>query len=90
MLPSRESRISRIETHLDEFMPVWQFNEIHTIEIAAPPARAFEAMKAVTAGEITLFRTLTWIRRGGRRMPESILNAGNHESLIDVAAFAIL
>ncbi len=51
MLPSRESRISRIETHLDEFMPVWQFNEIHTIEIAAPPARAFEAMKAVTAGE---------------------------------------
>lgn len=85
MLPSRESRISRIETHLDEFMPVWQFNEIHTIEIAAPPARAFEAMKAVTAGEITLFRTLTWIRRGGRRMPESILNAGNNESLIDVA-----
>ncbi|MFN2400291.1 MAG: hypothetical protein ABR543_16885, partial [Gemmatimonadaceae bacterium] len=37
------------------------------------------------ADEITLFRTLTWIRRGGRELPESILNAGERESLIDVA-----
>lgn len=85
LLPVRESRVARSETRLDEFMPVWQFNEFHTIRIAAPPARAFAAMKAVTADEIMLFRTLTLIRRGGRDLPESILNAAKDESLIDVA-----
>lgn len=85
MWGSRESRIERVETRIDEFMPVWQFGEFHTIEITAPPARAFEAMKAVTAQEIFLFRTLTWIRRGGRRSPESILNPGKSDPLIDVA-----
>lgn len=66
-------------------MPAWQFNEFHTTEIDAPPARAFAAMKAVTAKDIFLFRALTWIRRGGRPLPESILNPAAHESLIDVA-----
>jgi hypothetical protein len=37
------------------------------------------------AGEILFFGTLTWIRRGGRPIPRGILNAGEHESLIDVA-----
>lgn len=75
----------RVETRLDEFMPAWQFNEFHRTEIDAPPARAFAAMKAVTAEEIFLFRALTWIRRGGRPLPESILNPAAHEALIDVA-----
>ncbi len=39
----------------------------------------------VRADEIRLFHTLTWIRRGGRAAPPSILNAGSRESLIDVA-----
>jgi hypothetical protein len=39
----------------------------------------------VTADEITLFRTLTWIRRFGRRGPESILNAPEKMPLLDVA-----
>ncbi len=84
-LPMRESRIRGVTTRMDEFMPAWQFNEFHTIEVDAPPARAFEAMNAVTADEIFLFRALTWIRRGGRELPESILNAGKDESLISVA-----
>lgn len=83
--PIREHRVERAETRLDEIMPVWQFSEHHSIEVAAPPARAYEAMRAVTADEILLFRTLTWIRRGGRQLPESILNAGKDKSLIDVA-----
>lgn len=66
-------------------MPVWQFGEFHSIEIAASPARAFEAMKAVTASEIFLFRALVWIRRGGRNLPEGILNPAKDDSLIDVA-----
>lgn len=85
MWGERESRIERVESRLDEFIPVWQFGEFHAMEIAASPARAYEAMKAVTAGEIFLFNTLTWIRRGGRRSPESILNAGSKDPLIDVA-----
>ncbi len=84
-LPAPESRVSRVKTRLDQFAPVWQFSEFHTITIAAPSARVFEAIERVRADEIFLFRTLSWIRRGGRRLPESILNAGEHESLIDVA-----
>jgi len=83
--PIHEHRVSRVETRLDEFMPLWQFSEHHSIDVAAPPARAYEAMRAVTADEILLFRTLTWIRRGGRSLPEGVLNAGKDKSLIDVA-----
>lgn len=70
---------------LDRFMPAWQFQEVHTRRIAAPPERVYEAVKSVRADEIFLFRTLTWIRRGGRRRPEGILNAGKDAPLLDVA-----
>lgn len=86
VLPAAESRVNRVQTRLDEFAPVWQFSEFHTIAVAAPPARVFEALQSVRADEITLFRTLIWIRRGGRPLPQNIRNAGAHgESLIDVA-----
>jgi hypothetical protein len=85
ILPVSESRVTRAETRLDEFAPAWQFREFHTIRVAAPPGRVFEAMKRVRADEILLFRTLTWIRRGGQPVPPSILNVGESESLIDVA-----
>jgi hypothetical protein len=85
-LPAPESRISRVETRLDEFAPAWQFREFHTISIAAPPARVFDAIKRVRADEIFLFRTLIWIRAGGQPPPENIRAAGARgESLIDVA-----
>ena len=85
VLPAAESRTARVATHLDEFAPSWQFRELHTIRIAAPPRRVFEAIRRVTADEIVFFRTLTWIRRAGRPLPPGILNAGGHEPLIDVA-----
>jgi hypothetical protein len=84
-LPARESKVTRAETRLDEFMPVWQFRERHTIRIDASPARVFEAITNVRAGEISLFNMLTWIRRGGRALPESLLNAGDTTPLLDVA-----
>ena len=84
-LPARESRIKASATRLDEFVPVWQFNERHAIRIAAPPARVFDAIKSVRADEISLFNALTWIRRGGRKLPESILNAGDSVPLLEVA-----
>jgi len=86
ILPAPESRVTRLETRLDEFAPAWQFREFHTIAVAAPPARVFEAIEGVRADEISLFRTLIWFRRGGRPLPATIRNAGAHgESLIDVA-----
>lgn len=84
-LPSRESTVGKRESRLDEFLPVWQFGELHTIRIAAAPERVFEAIRGVRANEISLFNTLTWIRRGGRRAPESILNAGDSVPILDVA-----
>jgi hypothetical protein len=83
--PAFESRTMVARTRLDEFAPAWQFHEVHQIRIAAKPERVFDAIKRVRADEIVLFHTLTWIRRGGRPAPESILNAGASRSLIDVA-----
>ncbi len=84
-LPAPESRVGRAETRLDEFAPVWQFNEVHSLRIHAPPERVYEAIQRVRADEIRLFRTLTWIRRGGQELPPSILNAGVDESILDVS-----
>jgi hypothetical protein len=85
LLPAGESRIRGATTRLDEFAPVWQFHEVHTLRIAAPPDRVFDAIKQVRADEIFLFHTLTWIRRGGRPLPPSIMNAGSDEALLDIA-----
>lgn len=85
VLPAPESQVTRAESRLDEFMPRWQFNEVHSARIAAPPEKVYDAIKRVRADEILLFRTLTWIRRCGRDLPENILNAGDRDPLLDVA-----
>lgn len=84
-LPAPESHVARAQTRLDEFMPAWQFREYHTIRIVAPPRRIFDAIHRVKADEIALFRTLTWIRRGGRQLPQGILNAGTDRPILDLA-----
>jgi hypothetical protein len=83
--PARESRAASRATHLDEAMPLWQFDEVHTIHVDAPPERVYAATRAVTADEIYLFRTLTAIRRLGRKMPANILDAPRAEPILDVA-----
>ena len=85
VLPARKKQISGVHSQLDVFVPVWQFDEHHTMHSVAAPERVFDAIMQVRADEITFFRTLTWIRRGGRKSPPSILNAGGSEPLIDVA-----
>ena len=35
VLPAREARVALPRTHLDEFAPAYQFNEVHSIAIAA-------------------------------------------------------
>lgn len=84
-LPAPETRTETPRTALDRFAPSYQFSEHHEIRVAAPPAQTFEAVRSVTASEITLFRTLNAIRRFGRPGPEDILNAPEHESILDVA-----
>jgi hypothetical protein len=70
---------------LDEFAPEHEFNEVHAIRVRAPTERVYRAIKEVTAGEIALFRALTWIRRLGRKGKESILNPPPDEPVLGVA-----
>src|ERR1700736_6398351 len=84
-LPVRTKQISTPVTRLDEWMPVWQFEERHTLHIDASPEKVFEATHAVRADEIFLFRTLVAIRRCCRPGPESIINAPENKPLLDVA-----
>ena len=84
-LPASETRVVQPRTQLDQFLPVYQFSEFHSIRVDAPREKVYPAIKAVTADEISLFRTLTWIRRFGLRGAEGILNAPPHEPILDVA-----
>ena len=84
-LPARNERLAGAESRLDEFARSGSLRESHAIRIAAAPERVFEAIRRVRADEIFLFRTLTWIRRGGRPQSRSILNVVGRDSLIDVA-----
>lgn len=84
-LPARETQVANATTQLDAFMPRWQFSEHHEAHVDAPPERVYEAIRGVRADEIALFRLLTWIRRGGRKSPEGILNPGTDKPLLDVA-----
>lgn len=85
ILPARERHVTDPATQLDGFAPTWQFSEVHQIRVQATPDRVFDAIKAVTANEILFFRTLTSVRRLGRPLPESILNAPAEMPLIEVA-----
>lgn len=85
LLPAFHSRVRAATTRLDEFMPAWQFKEVHSVRVRSRPAPVFAAMAQIRADEIVLFRTLTWIRRGGRRMPPGILNPGSAAPLIEMA-----
>jgi hypothetical protein len=85
VLPAKEVRVAVFRTQLDQFMPVYQFNEVHSGRIVAPKDRVYRAIKAVTADEILLFRTLTWIRRLGHPGAESILNAPEQLPILEVA-----
>lgn len=84
-LPARETRAASPRSRLDEFAPAWQFSERHSIDVQAPPDRVYRAIRAVTAGEIAFFRSLTAIRRLGRPGPESILDAPETQPILDVA-----
>src|SRR5437016_7210195 len=62
LMPAPLEAAETARTDLDRAMPVWQFREHHHVHVEAPADRVYRAFGAVTAEEILLFRTLTWIR----------------------------
>ncbi|MFZ5908796.1 MAG: hypothetical protein ACOYYU_02125 [Chloroflexota bacterium] len=38
---------------LDNYLPKYEFNEIHTVKVDAPPERVFTAIKELTAAELS-------------------------------------
>ncbi len=84
-LPARETRVAAVATQLDEWMPAYQFHELHSIRVHASREKVFAALKEVRADEILFLHTLTWIRRFGRPGPESILNPPKETPILDVA-----
>jgi hypothetical protein len=85
VLPVSGKEVTVPATKLDDWMSRWQVGEQHTIHVAASPDKVFEAIHAVRANEIFLFRTLTAIRRCGQKGPESIIDAPEEKSILDVA-----
>ena len=79
------SQSSSTRHAIDEFAPSFHFRERHETTIAAPPERVYQAIRTVSADEIALFQTFTWIRRFGRSGPDSIMNAPEHQPILDVA-----
>ncbi|HEX5761213.1 MAG TPA: hypothetical protein VF121_18660, partial [Thermoanaerobaculia bacterium] len=86
LLPAPTRRVAARTTHLDDFMPAWQFGERHALRVQAPPARVYAAIRSVTADEIRLFRLLTSIRSPRlTRRAESILAPAPATPILDVA-----
>jgi hypothetical protein len=81
----KQNRIVSPKTRLDDFVPVYEFNEVHSIQIKASHTQAFEAIKAVTADEILFYRTLIWLRRFGGKYPVGMLNPAKGVPLLKVA-----
>jgi hypothetical protein len=73
---------------IDDFVPAWQFGEVHEIRVHASPEQVYRALRAVTADEICFFRILTWIRQPHLPLTpagESILAAPARQPILDVA-----
>ena len=53
---------------LDEYLPDYQWNEVHSSQVAAPPDRVLTAVRELTAREVPLLVVLM----GMRRVPEAV------------------
>jgi hypothetical protein len=51
---------------LDDFLPVYEFSERHSLAIDAPGERIDEALRAVSIADIPVARALWWLRQLGR------------------------
>jgi hypothetical protein len=92
-LPVTETRVAVPRTRLDEFEPVFQFSEFHSIAVHASKERIDSAIRKVTPVEVRFFKTLMRIRfldtPAGRPILESF-TAGGFLPLADVPAREIV
>ena len=56
---------------LDDFLPVYEFSERHSLAIDAPAGRIDAAMREVSIADLPVARALWWIRRLGRPYGDS-------------------
>lgn len=88
LLPAPLQRVEPAVSQLDRAMPEFQFHEFHELRVQATPEQVWAAVQGVTAQEIRLFRTLTWIRNPTRSLGkhgDSILAPPAHEPILRVA-----
>jgi hypothetical protein len=83
--PAAETRVTTPSTQLDRFCPVYEFDEVHSVSIAAPAGRIYQELKAVTADEVLFFRTLAWLRRLGNPQPGTLLDPPRGEPILQIA-----
>ena len=83
--PVHETVVERPLERLDALMPRYQFHERHAVAVAAPPLEVDRAIRAVTADDIRFYRALTWVRRRGRRGPESLMDAPRGVPMLSLA-----
>jgi len=72
-------------TELAQFIPDYQFNEFHQLEVNASCDRVYDAIKQVTPAEIKFYGLLTGIRRFGKSGRVSILNPTSNEPILNSA-----
>lgn len=88
LIPAPLEYVADPRSDLDRAMPAFQFSERHHRHVNAPPEAVYGAMRATTADDILLFRTLTWIRSPRLRQADggTILSApARPEPILDVA-----
>jgi hypothetical protein len=89
LVPPPSARPSTREpARIDEVVPQFQFEEFHERIVRATPERIFRAIHDVPAGDIRLFRLLTWIRSPRlprTTTPESIMNPKSDVPIFDTA-----
>jgi hypothetical protein len=71
------SQPERLNTRLDEAMPVYEFRDVHAIVIRATPDAIFRTYNEVTLVEIGLMRCLFQLRE----LPARLLGRGEHAPL---------
>ena len=78
-------RITAPASLIDQVFPEFQFSETHQTEISAAPPIVYRALREVTADEIELYRTLTWLRCLGRCPGDNILNPPAGTPIVETA-----
>jgi len=73
---------------LDKFVPEYNFGEVHSTRLSAPPKRALEEIKLVNLGEMSLVRLLFAVRSiparvGGKRGLPSEKAESLYEQMLD-------